>query len=127
MIRLPSWWPFRSAEPSPESTVAPDDLRVIHAFNHGYLLAMSEGLKQIHATLFDRATTEALKRLDSVVEERAKSLGYLNPRPLLDLMKKQEEFRAKQSAARSPAEHEKYTRYLEALEWSLHANSVHSD
>mgnify|MGYP001562064786 CR=1 FL=1 len=99
----------------------------MQAFNHGYCLAMSQGLAQLQQKIFDASVEESLKRMDAVVEERAKRIGAANPRQVMELQQKQSEFKQKLFQSRTPDQRAKYTYYLETLEWVLNANGVHQN
>ena len=94
------------------------------AFIQGFQFALGEGSQRLRHEMMESSTNEALKRLDSVVESRAQALGATAPRSFLELQKKREEFQSKLNNSPSPADQAKYTHYLTAIDWALHANGL---
>ena len=130
MIRFPFSWPSKSRTETPvtlQVTLNPvpvmDALALRQAFVEGMCFALSDHSQSFRKALYDQALNEAVQRMTSSVEERARAAGAANPKGLLDLQRKQQEFRSKRDQAVG-LDRQKYDHYLEALEWALHANSV---
>lgn len=122
MIRLPSWLASKNSKRDPVTLAGLDEARYIDAFHAGYLLAMTHGVPKLEETLLDRAAMQVLSGLSETIEHRAMAAGIVNPRPVLDLQTKLQEFAMKQSSAKTPEDRVKYQHYIEALQWALPSN-----
>ena len=116
-----------------EAKAAPDALWVA-AFSRGYEKAwetlaptMLTGLQHTKQTIEQQAIDATLTRLQSIVLQKAEQLGQCVPPSLPQLLDKQQEFQQKLSQARTAEERMRYTHYLTALDWMLHANGLHPD
>ena len=96
-----------------------DEARYVQSFNDGYALAMGHGLPALQTRLMDQAIEASLSRLEPLVASRVKVAEALNPRGLAEVTQKREEFRAKLASAKTEPEKQKYSHYLDALEWAL--------
>ena len=102
-----------------------EPLALSMAFIQGFQFAMSDGGQMLRQEAINEGTEIALKRLDTVVMERAEKLGSATPRTVLDLQKKMEEFTQRVTdPSTSPSDKQKYSHFLQALEWALYANPV---
>lgn len=118
-IRLPWSWPVKSVSPSVPSA---EEQRYLDAFTAGYTLAMTHGLSQLEQTLLDRSAQQVLDGLEDTIAQRAQAAGVVNPRPTIELQSKRSEFTLKLQQAKSDRDRQKYTDYLEAINWMLIPN-----
>ena len=116
-----------------EAKASPDSVWV-EAFSRGFEKAwdamwpiMSSGVAGMKALIEQQAIDATLERLDQTVLTRAEALGQVQVREKQDLLAKQQEFTSKRDTAKLPADKERYSHYLTALDWILYANGVHSD